>query len=134
MRYYLDTNICIRILNTSSQSVINKFEGIDLDDIMIPSVVAAELIYGAYKSAKRDRNLMRCREFLSQFRIAVPGAEAIEAYGTIRTELEGRGTPIGSNDYFIAALVKANGGVLVTNNTREFSRVDGLALEDWTEG
>jgi tRNA(fMet)-specific endonuclease VapC len=132
MIYFLDTNICIRILNGSSQSVIDNFEKIDLDDIVIPSIVAAELIYGANKSAKRDYNLMKFRTFLNQFRIAGINTDAIEAYGEIRAELERKGTPIGANDYFIAAIAKANDGILVTNNTGEFSRIDGLTLEDWT--
>ena len=57
---------------------------------------------------------------------------AIEFYGKIRSDLERKGLPIGANDYFIAAITRANNGVLVTNNTREFSRIEGLALEDWT--
>jgi len=132
MIYFLDTNICIRLLNKSSQSVIDRFEEIDINDIVIPSVVAAELIYGANKSAKREHNLMCFRMFLSQFRIAGLNSAAIEVYGEIRSELECKGVQIGANDYFIAAIAKANGGVLVTNNIREFSRVDGLSLEDWT--
>ena len=59
MTYFLDTNICIRLLTDSSQNVIDKFESIDLDDIVLPSVVAAELIYGAYKSVKRCENLAK---------------------------------------------------------------------------
>jgi len=134
MIYFLDTNTCIRILNGSSQKVIDNFRNTDKDDIVIPSVVAAELIYGAYKSAKRDYNLTRFRTFLGQFRIAVLSSAAIEIYGEIRFELESKGTTIGANDYFIAAIAKANGGTLVTNNTREFSRVDGLLIEDWMVG
>ena len=130
--YFLDTNICIRILNGSSQSVIDRFEEIDLDDIAIPSIVAAELFYGAYKSVKRESNLSRFRTFLSQFKIACLNAAVIEVYGEIRCELEQKGQSIGGNDYFIAAIAKAYNGVLVTNNIREFSRIKGLMLEDWT--
>ena len=133
MKYFLDSNICIRLLNRSSQNVIDNYKKIDIDDIGIPSTVAAELIYGANKSAKRDYNLMKFRTFLSQLRIVYVDMDVIEVYGKIRAELERKGTPIGANDYFIAAIVKANGGILVTNNTGEFARVDGLVLEDWTE-
>ena len=132
MIYFLDTNICIRILNGSSQNAIHRFEEIDLDEIAIPSIVAAELLYGANKSIKRDHNLAKFRAFLAPLRLAVLTPAAMEAYGEIRAALERKGTPIGANDYFIAAIASANGGVLVTNNTREFSRVDALALEDWT--
>ena len=132
MIYFLDTNICIHILNGRSQRVIDRFEETDLDDIVIPSIVAAELIYGANKSAKREYNLLRFRTFLNQFKIAGLTLAVIEAYGEIRFELERKGVPIGGNDYFIAAIAKANGGILVTNNTGEFSRINGLSLEDWT--
>jgi len=133
MMYFLDTNICIHLLNRSSKSVIDNYKRIDIDDIGIPSTVAAELIYGANKSAKRDYNLMKFRTFLSQFMIVYVDMDVIEVYGEIRAELERKGTPIGANDYFIAAIVKANGGILVTNKTGEFSRVDGLMIEDWME-
>jgi len=133
MIYFLDTNICIRILTSSSQNVIGRFEAIDLDDIVLPSVVAAELIYGAYNSAKRDDNLGKIRVFLNQFRMVGFNSAAIESYGDIRSDLERKGEPIGANDYFIAAITKANNGILVTNNTREFARVDGLLIEDWTK-
>lgn len=132
MMYFLDTNVCIRILNGSSQKLIERFEEVDLDDIAIPSVVAAELIYGAQKSVKRDYNLARFREFLNQFKIVNLNNAAVEAYGEIRSELERKGTPIGANDYLIAAIAKAHCGVLVTNNIREFSRVGGLSVEDWS--
>ena len=133
MTYFLDTNICIRLLTGRSQNVIDKFESIDLDDIVLPSVVAAELIYGAYKSVKRRENLLKIREFLNQFKMAGFDFAVIESYGVIRSDLERKGVPIGANDYFIAAITKANNGILVTNNTREFSRVEGLLIEDWTE-
>ena len=132
MIYFLDTNICIRILTGSSQNVIDRLEAIDLDDVMLPSVVAAELVYGAYKSAKRDDNLTKIREFINQFGMAGIDSSVIEFYGRIRSDLERKGLPIGANDYFIAAITQANNGILVTNNTREFSRIAGLALEDWT--
>ena len=132
MIYFLDTNICIRILTGSSQNVIDRFELIDLDDIMLPSVVAAELIYGAYKSVKRDDNLVKIRQFINQFRMVGIDSAVIEFYGKIRSDLERKGLPIGANDYFIAAITMANNGILVTNNTREFSRIEGLAIEDWT--
>ena len=132
MIYFLDTNICIRLLAGSSQNVINRFEATDLDDVVLPSVVAAELIYGAHKSVKRDDNLLKIREFINQFRMIGVNSAAVETYGRIRSDLECKGLPIGANDYFIAAIAQANNGILVTNNTKEFSRVEGLSLEDWT--
>ena len=133
MIYFFDTNICIHILNGSSQCVVDKLEKIGVDAVAIPTTVAAELAYGAFKSTKRDYNLNRLREFIRLFPVVGFDSAAIEIYGEIRADLERKGTPIGANDYFIAATVKANGGVLVTNNTKEFSRVSELFIEDWTQ-
>ena len=132
MIYFLDTNICVRLLNKSSSCVKDRFLETDIDSIDIPSIVVAELVYGAYKSVKRDDNLLKIREFINQFRMIGVNSAAVETYGRIRSDLERKGLPIGANDYFIAAIAQANNGILVTNNTKEFSRVEGLSLEDWT--
>ena len=133
MIYFLDTNICVHILNGSSERALKKLEEVGIGTVGLPSTVVAELAYGAHKSTKRDYNLARLRKFVRQFSIAELNPAATEVYGEIRAELERKGTPIGANDYFIAAIVKARNGVLVTNNTREFSRVYDLAIEDWTK-
>ena len=133
MIYFIDTNICISILNNNSRCLLDKVREIGIDAVAIPTTVAAELAYGAYKSTKRDYNLTRLRRFLHLFTIVGLDYAAIEEYGKIRAELERKGTPIGANDYFIAAIAKANGGVLVTNNTREFNRITDLVIEDWTK-
>jgi tRNA(fMet)-specific endonuclease VapC len=132
MIYFLDTNICIRYLNGSSPQIAEKMAVVDLDDIKIPTIVAAELFYGAFKSAKREYNLSRFRAFVGQFEAAYFDCAAAELYGEIRATLESNGETIGWNDLLIAATAKANDGVLVTNNTREFVRVKGLRLDDWT--
>jgi len=132
MNHFLDTNICIYYLNNSSPGIRERLDASDLDTIKIPSVVAAELLYGAAKSARHEYNLPRVRLFLQQFEIAHFDYAAAETYGNIRSALERQGAVIGWNDLLIAAIVKANGGILVSNNTREFSRVEGLALNDWT--
>ena len=103
MTYFLDTNICIHILNESSQNVVDRFEKIGIHRIAVPAVVAAELMYGAHKSAKYQHNLKRFHTFLNQFTIAGLSSAAIEAHGKIRSDLERKGTPIGANDYYIAA-------------------------------
>ena len=132
MKYFLDTNICIHILNGRSQGVIERFTKEDPDDIYIPSMVAAELMYGAYKSVRRDYNLARVRAFLNNLYIIRLNKSAIELYGNIRSELELKGIPIGTIDCFISAITIAYEGTLVTNNTKEFIRVNGLNIEDWT--
>ena len=133
MIYFLDTNICIFHLNQKSQNILDKFNEIGNGNIKIPSVVSAELYYGAEKSAKRAYNLQRYNEFISWFRVAPFYSRASRIYGEIRAELERKGKMIGWNDLLIAATVMASGGVLVTNNTDEFSRIDKLILEDWTK-
>jgi len=133
MIYFLDTNICIYHLNQTSQNVLDKFDEIGNENIKIPAIVSAELYYGASKSVKREYNLKRYNEFISWFEIVPFSHDASLIYGEIRTELERSGKIIGWNDMLIAATVIAKNGILVTNNTREFSRINGLILEDWTE-
>jgi len=132
MIYFLDTNICIYFLNDKFHTIREKVGNLNTSDIKISSVVAAELIYGAYKSEKREYNLSRFEKFLSAYEIVPFDKSIIHIYGEIRAELERKGTPIGWNDMLIASTVKANSGVLVTNNTDEFSRIKGLILENWT--
>lgn len=131
MTYFPDTNICIFYLNGSNQNVCNALENVPMSDIMIPSMVAAELIYGAEKSAKREHNLSKVKAFLSLFSSADFNDKASEIYGAIRSNLEHKGSMIGGNDLIIAATVLAYGGILVTNNTGEFTRVSGLSVVDW---
>ena len=131
MKYFLDTNICIGFLNGSSLNVKNKIEEFGSSKVAIPSIVAAELMYGAHKSAKREHNLMRYRDFISKVNVIGIDIDAVEEYGRIRADLESKGCPIGPNDYFIAAIAKANNATLVTNNIKEFSRVPGLLIENW---
>ena len=95
-------------------------------------MVAAELIYGAEKSLKREYNLEKVTLFLSLFEIVPFDASAAQLYGAIRCSLERVGEIIGGNDLVIAATVLASNGTLVTNNTGEFSRVSGLQVEDWS--
>jgi tRNA(fMet)-specific endonuclease VapC len=94
--------------------------------VKLCSVVKAELLSGAYKSQNSVRTIQNLADFFSEF-----DDSAAEAYGRIRSELEKRGTPIGGDDLLIAAIAIANNATLVTNNTREFSRVPGLRWESW---
>ncbi|MDR0916850.1 MAG: type II toxin-antitoxin system VapC family toxin [Oscillospiraceae bacterium] len=133
MTYFLDTNICIYYLNGTSDSVAEKLNALGFTDVKIPSMVAAELYYGAEKSGKREQNRAVSEKFLSLYEIVPFEERAAEHYAKIRAELERGGQLIGNNDIVIAATALAFGGVLVTHNTGEFSRVDGLAIEDWVE-
>ena len=101
------------------------------DDVVLCSVVKAELLYGVAKSAHPDRNLAKLRRFFAPF-LSLPFDDyAAEIYSQIRAQLEKSGTPIGPNDLLVAAIALANGKKLVTHSTREFGRIDGLMLEDW---
>jgi tRNA(fMet)-specific endonuclease VapC len=103
-------------------------------EIKIPAIVAAELLYGAEKSMKRDRNYKLFKEFLSIYELMPFSENAIEHYAIIRASLERKGALIGSNDIIIASIALAHGGVVVSHNTAEFKRVDGLSVEDWALG
>ncbi len=129
--YLLDTNVCIRFLNRKSQSIIEKLKTLSPGDIYLCSVVKAELLYGAYKSKKLQKNLQLQEEFFKRFRSLYFDDNAAETYGKIRASLETQGQVIGPNDLLIAAIAVANNFVLVTHNTREFGRIKELMVEDW---
>lgn len=130
--YLLDSNACIRLLNESASSnMARKLAELIPDDIRLCSVVKSELYYGAYKSTRRDRNLANLNRFFSQF-ISLPFDDsAASIAGQVRAQLDVAGTPIGSNDLLIAAIALSNDLTLVTHNTREFGRINGLKYEDW---
>ena len=133
MTYFLDTNMCIFHINGSAPKMSDKLEDFTLSDIKIPVMVVAELLYGVEKSQRRDENTRRYKDFISLFDIAPFDDLAAEHYADIRATLEKSGKPIGANDMIIGAIVRANNGTLVTNNTNEFARIEGIVLEDWTE-
>jgi tRNA(fMet)-specific endonuclease VapC len=131
MKYMLDTNICIYVIKHRPEQVIQRFLAHTPSDLCISSITYAELMHGVEKSQAPDRNRTALALFLSPLQILEFDALAAEAYGTIRADLELNGTPIGPMDMLIAAHAKSKNLVLVTNNTREFLRVKGLALENW---
>lgn len=131
MTYLLDTNTCIKYMNGRSENIRLKLDSARQEDIVVCSIVKAELFYGAMKSKNPEKNLVNQNRFLERF-ISLPfDDDASKTYGEIRAQLEKKGTPIGPNDLLIAAIALSCGVTLVTNNTREFGRVDGLELEDW---
>lgn len=130
MMYFLDTNTCIDFLRNLSESVRSRFLSVPLNEIKIPVVVKAELLLGAYKSTKPE-TLERTKQFLELFEVIPFSDEMSYTYAKIRKELEVKGNKIGANDLFIAASALNKGAALVTHNTREFIRIDGLKLEDW---
>ena len=129
--YFLDTNTCIYFLNGKYEEVKTKILSTPPNQITIPSIVKAELILGAYKSRKKDENLEKVEEFLEPFEISPFEDQMTYTYAEIRYKTEVNGLTIGPNDLFIASIVKFHEGILVTNNTVEFKRIEGLMLENW---
>ena len=132
MIYFLDTNICIYFLTDQYHSIREKLRTIPQKQIKLPAVVAAELFYGASKSRKREHNLEQYSQFMGLYEVIPFDHSASRRYGDIRSSLELIGQTIGGNDLMIAASALSCGAVLVTNNTKEFSRMDNLVIEDWT--
>jgi tRNA(fMet)-specific endonuclease VapC len=131
MRYLLDTNICIYIINDKPHHVLERFQLEDPDSIGLSSVSAAELAYGVAKSGS-TKNQRALEMFLTALTILPFDEQAIWEYGRVRCELERIGQPIGGLDTMIAAHAISLEATLVTNNTREFARVRGLRLENWS--
>ena len=133
MKYMLDTNICIYIIKHKPQKVIERFLKIDPKEICISSITFAELSYGAEKSSAKIKNHIALTLFLSNIEIKSFDMKAAEEYGYVRAELEAKGSPIGPLDTEIAAHARSLGLILVTNNTREFERVERLNVENWVD-
>ena len=131
--FFLDANTCIYCLNERSESIRQRILSTSPIEIKIPAVVKAELLLGAYKSKTPHRSLEKLEGLLQPFEIVPFDEEVAYEYASIRKQTEKKGTLVGPNDLMIAAIVKFHEGILVTNNTREFSRIDGLRLENWRE-
>lgn len=131
MTYLLDTNVCIDYLNGRVIRVREHMESLLPSEVVLCSVVKAELFYGAMKSANPSLTLARQEPFISQFFSLPFDDAAAEKYGRLRVFLSKQGKPIGPNDLLIAAIALANNVTLVTHNTSEFGRVPGLQIKDW---
>jgi len=131
LKYMLDTNICIFTVKNRPQQVreaFNRHHG----QFCISSVSLMELIYGAEKSAIPERNLSVVEGFAARLEVLAYDEMAASHTGQLRAELARSGTPIGPYDQLIAGHARSRGLILVTNNRREFDRVPGLRVEDWT--
>ena len=129
--YLLDTNACIKILNSSSAELVERFRLQSPSAIRLCSVVKAELDYGARKSARPADNLRVLSDFFRPL-VSLPfDDDCSKKYGVIRSELERMGQSIGPNDLMIASIATTHDLTLVTHNVDEFSRIVGLSWEDW---
>ena len=133
MKYMLDTNICIYTIKHKPPEVIKAFLCHEPDDMCISSITYGELMHGVEKSQAVERNRAAITLFLSAISILPFDSDAAEEYGAVRADLERKGTPIGPMGMLIAGHARSRGLILVTNNTREFFRVNELEVEDWTK-
>jgi tRNA(fMet)-specific endonuclease VapC len=131
MGYLLDTHICIYITKHHPPEVRARFAQHRTADVGMSVVTFGELMYGAEKSQARDKALKNLSQLRSRIRVLEIPEVAWRHYGRIRAKLEQMGKPIGNNDLWIAAHALSENLVLVTSNTREFGRVEGLRLENW---
>ena len=130
LRYLLDTNIVIYVVKrkpASALAVFNEHAG----HMAISSITLAELLHGAEKSNAPARSLAVVEDFCSRLDVLPYGPKAAQHYGSIRSALEKQGLPMGVNDLHIAAHARSEGLTLVSNNLREFERVDALQLINW---
>jgi len=131
MKYLLDTNICIYIMNKCPVAVIERCRQCEPGEIGISVVTLSELQYGVSKSDQRTKNKIRLDDFLVPFEILAYDHGAANVYGDIRFQLEKKGTPIGSLDMLIAAQAISRDITLITNNEKEFKRIKKLKVENW---
>ena len=130
MKYMLDTNTCIFIIK-KDENVLSHLKKIDFKEICISSITLSELEFGVAKGMHSEKNQKALDAFVYNFSILPFDRDAAHEYGKIRADLEKIGSPIGSMDMLIAAHAKSQKLILVTNNTKEFIRVNGLNIEDW---
>ena len=133
MKFLIDTNICIYIMNNRPPEVIQRFKNIEIGLIGISSISVSELHYGVNKSRCIKHNLKRLEEFLNPFEILPYDENASRYYGKIRSQLEKQGNVIGPLDMLIAAHALSKDLILITNNEKEFKRIQAVKVENWVD-
>jgi len=133
MKYLFDTNICIYLINNKYEYLIDRVENIGIEKIAISTLSIAELEYGIAKSKSlyKEENRIALMEFLLPFKLLPFEQNDAYEYGIIRSELQARGNIIGNMDMLIGAQAISNDLILVTNNVKEFKRIEGIRLENW---
>lgn len=132
LQFMLDTNIAIYVIKNKPLDLMNKFS-LCKGQMCISIITLAELLYGVEKSTRPEHNRTLVEAFCARLEVLPYGLKAVRHYGEIRADLERKGTPIGVNDLHIVAHARSEGLTLVSNNTREFSRVMGLSLTNWLD-
>jgi tRNA(fMet)-specific endonuclease VapC len=131
VRYLLDTSVCVPLINRSEPALADKLLALAPADVMLCSVVKAELYYGARNSKRVAENLDRVERFCRAFESIPFDDRAAAHYGSVRAQLRREGRPIGANDLLIACICLSSEAALVTRNVLEFRRVPGLSVEAW---
>lgn len=131
MKYLLDTNICIGIINGKELELREKIKSSNKGDVVICSVVKAELFYGVKKSQHRAKNEHRLEIFFSQIHSLLFDDDSADQYGSLRVMLEQAGISVGANDLMIAAIAQQHRLTVVTRNEREFGMIPTLKTEIW---
>ena len=127
----LDTNICVRFLRGEESVVRRLLDADENDDLRIPAMVEGELFYGVEKSERRDENREKVKALLAFLPVCHADDETMEKFGELKAKAEAAGRRVDDVDVIIAATAMRHGALLVTGNTRHFSRFDGLEIEDW---
>jgi tRNA(fMet)-specific endonuclease VapC len=130
-RFLLDTNICIHIRRRRPPEVLARFQRLKLGEAVLSVITYGELIYGVEKSQFREQATRQLTELAGLVPVMGLPLHAGQFYGAFRASLEAKGEMIGNNDLWIAAHAKAAGLTLVTNNEREFRRIQGLKIQNW---
>jgi tRNA(fMet)-specific endonuclease VapC len=131
LAYMLDTNICTFVIKDHPAKLRSLFNQ-RAEQLCISGITLAELYYGAEKSERVAQNLRVVEEFSARLDVLPFSPKAASHYGQIRARLERAGTPIGPHDMLIGAHARSEGLILVTDNAREFRRIPGLRVENWT--
>jgi len=130
LKYMLDTNIVIYVIKRRPLEVLATFNQ-HAGQMCISSITLSELLHGVEKSAQPDHNLRQVESFVSRLDVLDYTSKASAHYGDIRSDLEKKGKTIGVNDIHIAGHARSEGLILVTNNLKEFERVEALRLDNW---
>ncbi len=133
MHYLLDTNICVYLIKKRPPEALTQFRQHSPQDVAISTITLFELEYGVEKSQYRQRSQDALAKFLLPLNLLDLDRSAAADAAAIRAELERKGLSIGPYDLLIAGLARSQNMTLVTNNTKEFERIDGLRLENWVQ-
>jgi len=134
LKYFWDANICIYLIKGDNSYLIDKISNWSPEDFTLSSIMVAELEYGVGKSQQKERNIFALERFIISFKILSFGSAAEKKYGDIRAHLERQGLLIVGLYYFIVAQALSLNLKIITNNCAEFTRIDGLVVEDWSRG